>query len=110
MDISKKLPTVKDFRAYGRFANVRDLDKYNELPLIILYHIYPNYLFLSDNEQPSPIILNFIKQHCLIMKEIAEYEDEFEKIKDQKELQLRRLEDRIHSYYLNRSKHCTCEL
>jgi hypothetical protein len=44
------------------------------------------------------------------MKEIAEYEDEFEKIKDQKELQLRRLEDRIHSYYLNRSKHCTCEL
>lgn len=108
MDISKRLPTVKDFRAYGKFANLQDLDKYKELPLSLLYHIYPNYLFMND--QISPKILDLIRNHCMVMKQFALYEDEFEKLKDQKELQLRRLEDKIHNYYLDREINCNCKI
>ena len=108
MDLSKRLPTVKDFRAYGKFADVQDLDKYKDIPLVILCHIYPDYLFISD--QISLEVLDIIRNHCLVMKQFAEYEDKYEKLKDQKELQLRRLEDKIHSYYLNREKFCNCNL
>jgi hypothetical protein len=108
MDISKRLPTIKDFRTYGKFGHLQDLDKYKELPLAILYHIYPDYLFLSG-EIPAET-LNLIKSHCIVMKEFAKYEDEFEKLKDQKELQIRRLEDKIHNYYLSRENDCKCSM
>ena len=108
MDLSRRLPTVKDFRAYGKFADLQDLDKYKELHLELLCYIYPDYLFISD--QISVDVLNLIKNHCIVMQHFAEYEDRYEKLKDQKELQLRRLEDKIHSYYLNREKFCNCQL
>lgn len=108
MDLSKRLPTIKDFRAYGKFGYLQDLDKYKELPLTILCYIYPDYLFISS--QIDTETLNLIKNHCIVMKQFAKYEDEVEKLKDQKELQIRRLEDKIHNYYLNREKICKCKV
>lgn len=52
--------------------------------------------------------MNLIKTHCIILKKQAEFEDNIEQLRDQKELQIRRLEDKIHKYYLNKYKDCQC--
>lgn len=108
MEVPKNLPTVKDFRQYGRFHNLPKIDLYSEIPLQILYHIYPNYLFLGKTI--SNQTLELIKEHCLIVKDQAEYEDKIENLKNEKELQLRRLEDRIHSYYFKKIDSCSCKI
>lgn len=105
MEVLPNLPTVKDFKLYGKFYNLKELNEFTEIPIKILYHIFPNYLFIKDNiDQHSK---ELIKNHCLILKEQAQYEDHVEYLKNLKELQIRRLEDRIHYYHLFK-KTCTC--
>lgn len=99
MEDYKNLPTVKDFRRYGRFHELPKLDLYNEIPLVLLYYICPQY-YLNENKINSNL-KELIKNHCIIMKEQAEYEDKIEQLKNEKELQIRRLEDQIHNFYLN---------
>ncbi len=107
MEVSKRLPTIKDFRLYGRFHSLPKLDIYNDIPLSILYYVFPNYFIIQEKIKPE--ILDFLKQLCMMLKDEAEYEDRMENLKDQKELQIRRLEDRIHSYYLNINQTCKCK-
>jgi len=103
MDIINKLPTVKDFRLYGRFHDLPELDLYQEIPAIIMNYIYPAYSFMET--EVSADLITRIKMHCIIAKKQAIYEDNVETLKDQKELQIRRLEDKIHSIY---STKCKC--
>lgn len=107
MEASLNLPTVKDFRMYGRFHHLPKVDLYSDPPLSILCYVFPKYLLYKDKIKPE--ILEFLKLHCMILKEQADYEDNVTNLKDQKELQIRRLEDRIHSYYLNVNKSCKCK-
>ena len=106
MDLFEKLPTVRDFRLYGRFYNISDLEHDKELPLSIICYIYPDYLF-KDYELDSNI-KNLIKKHCILLREQANYEDNIEDLKIKKELQIRRLEERIHKYYKNKYRDCKC--
>lgn len=107
MEITLNLPSIKDFRIYGRFHHLPKLDLYSEIPLSILCYVYPRYLFIKDKIRSES--LEFLKHHCIILKEQADYEDNITNLKDQKELQIRRLEDRIHSYYRNMNKFCKCK-
>jgi len=107
MEVSERLPTVKDFRLYGKFHSLPEIDPSSDVPLIILIHIFPNYLFMKENLSPETLYL--IKTHCILTKQQAQWEDNIEKLKDQKELQIRRLEDKIHSFYLNKKIHCKCK-
>lgn len=106
MDLTKNLPAVKDFRIYGKFYNVTKNELINKIPDNILHHIYPNYLvkgtMITNNEMIT------IQKYCIILREEADYEDKLENLKNQKELQIRRLEDRIHLYYLNMLESCKC--
>ncbi len=108
MEVKPYLPTVKDFKMYGKFHNIIGLDLYSEVPLQILYHIYPDYLF--QKETIAQDTLELIKTHCIIMKEQAKYEDHVEYLKNLKELQIRRLEDRIHYFYLFKKSVCKCSV
>lgn len=106
MDVIKNLPNVKDFRIYGKFHNISKLELCNEIPTSILNHIFPNYLFSKNKIDPAN--LEMIKKYCIILKDQAEYEDNLKDLSDKKELQIRRLEDKIHFYYLNIHKPCKC--
>lgn len=104
MDCFKNFPTIKDFRQYGKFHTIPKINLYNEIPLQILYHIYPDY-YLIEHDITSDT-KEWIKNHCIIMKEQAEYEDRIDQLKNEKELQIRRLEDVIHTFYLNIISSC----
>jgi hypothetical protein len=106
MDTLEKLPTVKDFRIYGRFYNLSDLDPYQELPVTILCYVFPSYFFNTNICNAE--IKDAIKHYCLYLKQQAIYEDSIEDLKNKKELQIRRLEERIHKYYLNKYSSCKC--
>lgn len=87
------LPKLEDFKKYGRFHAIENLDLYHDVPLDILFYVFPNYIFSKD--KVSKKMLNDLKLHCILCKRRAEYEDKMENLNDQKELQLRRFEDKI---------------
>jgi hypothetical protein len=68
-------------------------------------HIYPNYFFENNCDE---LTKEAIKCHCINLQEQARYEDKIEDLKNKKELQIRRLEQRIHNYYQNKYKNCKC--
>jgi len=89
-----RLPNVSDFKRYGRFHNMPGLTHQFGIPGDILAYIFPNYYLMDQTILPEEF-LNKLKEHCLYLKRLAEYEDFIQDLNDQKELQIRRLEDKI---------------
>ena len=89
------LPNVCDFRKFGRFYHIQNLDIYHDLPNEILYYIFPLYIFIKDKINKQFILK--LKDYCIYLKNTAEYEDYIEDLSDKKELLLRRLEDKLRS-------------
>lgn len=96
------IPTLEDFKKYGRFHSVEDLDLYHELPLDILFYVFPNYIFSRDKIPRK--MLDKLRLHCILCKRRADYEDKMQELNDQKELQLRRFEDKIKKHYSNEKR------
>jgi hypothetical protein len=106
MDLIERLPKVKDFRQYGKFHHLPNMNSCTELPLILLYHIFPNYLF--ESKELDHASKEVIKKHCAVLQEQAKYEDDIEDLKIKKELQIRRLEECMHKFYAEKYKYCKC--
>ncbi len=95
------LPTVADFRRHGRFYHIENLDIYHNIPNELICYIFPHYFF-----QKKILNLKFIenyKNFCINLKKCAEYEDHIQEITDQKELLIRRLEDKIRDEILKKN-------
>ena len=106
MDLLERLPQVKDFRIYGKFHHLPNMNSCKELPLIVLYHVFPNYLF--ETKELDHTSKDIIRKHCAILQEQAKYEDNMEDLKIKKELQIRRLEESMHKFYSEKYKFCKC--
>jgi len=92
------LPSVKDFKKFGKFYNLPKIDVYSDLPLLILCSLNENYIF---NPKIIPQeTLEKIKLHCSVLQELAKHEDFIRDCKDTHELQIRRLEDKLLHFYL----------
>ena len=91
--VNMRLPKVEDFKQYGRFHGIENLDMYHEIPLDILFYVFPNYIF--SKEKISKKMMNDLRLHCILCERSAKYEDKVTTLNDQKELQIRRLEERI---------------
>lgn len=94
-----KLPSVADFRRFGRFHCIKDLNIYHELPDEILCYVVPNYYFTK--KWISRKVIENLRLHCINLKKQAEYEDFIQNLQDQKELMIRRLKDKIMSENVN---------
>jgi len=95
-----KLPNVSDFKRYGRFHNMPGLSPQFGIPGDILAYIFPNFYLMDQTTIPEDFQTK-LKEHCLYLKRLAEYEDFIQDLNDQKELQIRRLEDKI----INKKRH-----
>lgn len=98
------LPTVSDFRKNGRFYHLENLDIYHDIPEELLCHIFP-YYFFSKKQLNKSFIENY-KYFCINLKKRADYDDYLQELLDQKELLLRRLEDKIRSGILKKNVSC----
>jgi|APCry1669190288_1035285.scaffolds.fasta_scaffold23086_3 hypothetical protein len=92
-----KLPTVTDFRRFGRFHLISNLSPTHPIPDDLIFYILPNYFFFK--EHVSKKFLQNYKRFCLALKKQAVFEDYIKDLSDQKELLLRRLEDKNKNTY-----------
>ena len=90
-------PSVKDFRKYGRFYQVEYFDVNTKIPTEILFYSFPDYFI--NRRKPSSKILDNLKNHCIEARKQALYEDQMQDLNDQKELQIRRLEEKFQQKY-----------
>ena len=95
-----KLPTIKDFRRYGKFYDLPKIDVYTDLPLLILCNIHNEYIFKPNILTDS--FLEKLKLHCMVLQNIAKYEDFIEDLKTSRELQMRRLEEKLFHFYFHK--------
>lgn len=93
-----RLPTILDFKRYGRFHQMPGLQPQFDIPGDILAHIFPYYYLMEKDAIPYELLLK-LKEHCLYLKRVAEYEDFIQDLNDQKELQIRRLEEKFKNKY-----------
>lgn len=92
--VQPRFPTIDDFRRYGRLHQAPVFDAYTPLPGDILAFIFPNYYLMDDKAIPEDKLIK-LTLFCLNLRKQAEYEDFVQDLNDQKELQLRRLEEKI---------------
>ena len=90
-------PSVKDFRKYGRFHQIDYFDQTTKIPTEILFYSFPDYFI--NKRKPNDKILNNLKNHCIESRKQALYEDQMQDLNDQKELQIRRLEEKFQQKY-----------
>jgi len=98
-----RLPKVADFRKYGPLHHI-ELDLYNPIPGDLLAFIFP-YYYLYEDEILDEARVFKLRLFCINLRKKAEYEDYIQEIKDTKELQLRRLEDKLSEKLKNQT--CT---
>lgn len=110
---SFNLPSVEDFKKGGIFFQIK-LDKSKPLPTEIMKFIFPDYVDIMFKQKPKPSkkTMDMIKDYCISTKKTAQKEENIQKKKLQKELEIRQLEDKIKeyfdSYYKNLYRNCTC--
>lgn len=109
-DRNIRLPTVADFRRYGPLHQAPAFDIYNNLPGDVLVFIFPNYFLLEENVISEDYLVK-LRLFCFYLRKQAEYEDFIQEMNDQKELQLRRLEEKLNEKYKKMSKTCSvCQI
>jgi len=96
-------PQVEDFKRYGYFHGIQNLDIYHDVPSEILCYMFPYYHFMGDKIKPK--FLRKLKLHCIYLKHRAEYEDRIMEKKDQKELLINRVEKIVEKKCL---ENCCC--
>jgi len=99
------LPTVTDFRRFGRFHLIQDLTIYHDIPSDLLCHIIPNYYIIKN--RISKKIINKLKLYCIYLKNQANYEDFVQTLEDQKELLIRRVKDKLLDEILEKNNSTT---
>lgn len=93
------LPTVADFRKYGRFYHIQDLDIYHEIPNEIIFFVFPHIFFVKHRINKK--FIENLRNFCINLKKQADHEDYIQELKDRKELLIRRLEDKLRNKLLN---------
>ncbi len=88
-----RMPIVTDFRRFGRFHMIHDLDIYHDLPGELLCHIFPDYIFVKGKVCKK--FMEKLKMYCVYLKKQAEYEDLIQNLLDEKELLIRRVKENL---------------
>lgn len=115
MDTSSRynLPTKNDFKKGGIFYHVK-IDRKKLLPTEMMQFIFSDYVDILFKSKPSPSrkTMDLIKDYCISTKKAAMKEENENRKKILKDIEIKQLEDKIReyfdTYYKNLYKNCTC--
>ncbi len=102
-----RMPTVTDFRRFGRFHMIQDLDIYHDLPSELLCHIFPGYIF--EKGKMCKKFAEKLKIYCVCLRKQAEHEDLVQCLLDEKELLIRRVREKLIAEMAEKNGFCNVQ-
>jgi hypothetical protein len=108
------LPSIEDFRKYGRFYKIAINKKTEKLPQELYRFVFPDYKehFFDKKDAPKKKTVQMVLNYCLSLKKEITKEERLFKQKLTHDNEIKQLEEKIKEYFVNfyenKYKNCKC--